>query len=90
MADPDALRKEWARRVTAAYDGWPGWPAPDATAGLPTDAPAGATASGWSWGVPADELADVDVQLTLKRHTAETARVLGEERAYWGLDEKGD
>lgn len=101
MADPEALRRDWARRVAHEYDGWPDWAAPDAASGArsgkpATDAdPGGAaqgvrTPSGWSWGIPSDELGDVDAQLTLAQHSGETARALRAERAYWGLDRTGD
>lgn len=99
MSDPEAVRRSWARTVAEEYDGWPDWPAPDAAAGPRTGEPAadasspasaerhgGRTDSGWSWGMAPEELSGVDVQLTLRQHTGETARALQEERAYWGLD----
>ena len=93
MSDPDEVRRRWARRVTEEYDGWPDWPAPDAATeparqgqDADPDAPAGRTASGWSWDVPTDELHDLDARLALRQNTGETARALRRERAYWGLD----
>lgn len=100
-SDPETVRKNWARRVTDEYDGWPSWAAPDAPAGPRTgepvtdaatgaDAEGGRTASGWSWDVPSDDLEGVDLQLMLRQHTGQTAQALRDERAYWGLDRGAD
>lgn len=78
MPDPAAVRRTWARRIIDEYTGWPAWPIPQAQAGR--------TASGWAWGVAPDEVEGLDLQLVLRQHTGETARVLRNERAYWGLD----
>lgn len=99
MPDPDEVRGRWARRVAEEYDGWPAWPAPDAAAdardrepvedaapGAAPDESAVRAGSGWSWGVPAADLQDLDAQLVLRQNTGETARALRRERAYWGLD----
>jgi hypothetical protein len=101
MPDPEAVRKEWARR--AAYDGWPDRPTPDAgRRAVPEvpgdgedaqdaerttapDAGSGRTSTGWSWGVPEAEVEDVDERLWIAQRTGETARALRAERAYWGL-----
>lgn len=82
MADAEAVRREWARRVTDQYEGWPDWAAPDAAGSR--------TGSGWSWGVPEEDLADLDLRLAFRQHTGDTARALREERAYWGLDRPTD
>lgn len=95
VSDPDAVRKQWARRITERYDGWPERPGPEAASGEVdprTAAPdqAGRTASGWVRGVAPDEVDKLDLALTMRQHTGETARALRAERAYWGLDPEDD
>jgi hypothetical protein len=48
VPDPEAVRKEWARRVDEAYSGWPEWLTP------------GAGSRGLPWGPPVDEGAGDD------------------------------
>lgn len=105
MSDAEATRREWARRVTEAYEGWPRWLTPgaplpeDPGAGerarvaktrTPADAPAGHPSSGWSWGLMPAEVEDVDRQLGLERRRGEAARAIRAERAYWGLGREDD
>jgi hypothetical protein len=41
-------------------------------------------------GVAPDEVDKLDLALTMRQHTGETARALRAERAYWGLDPEDD
>ncbi len=78
MSVAEAVRREWARRVAEAYDGWPTW--------VPSDG----TSPGWFWGIPQAELEDVDRRLRQEQQTGETARALRDERSFWGLESEGD
>jgi hypothetical protein len=104
MSDPETVRKDWARRVVEAYDGWPQWLAPGAAPqalpwaaegtdsagdGAAADEPTSHSSSGWSWGIPADQMENLDRRLERAQWTGATARALRNERRYWGL-ESGD
>ena len=105
VSDPEAVRRDWARRVVEAYDGWPQWLAPgvapqalpwlaegtdSAGDGAAADEPTRRSTSGWSWGIPPDQLDDLDRRLGLAQRTGATARALQNERRYWGLESEDD